>query len=340
MKITGARQDSFIGNPDPACASVLLYGPDGGLVRERGARLSAAVLGGTGDDPFRSIELTPKELKDDPARLGDEALALALGGGRRLVRLQGAGDGVSKIIEAYLSGPTGDSLLVIEAGELGPRSSLRKLFEKAANGAAIACYADDARGVARLVHETLSAHGLKASPEAMAFLTQNLGSDRMVSRAELEKLALYMGAEGVVTLEDARAAVGDNAATALDDACMAAAGGNQAGLDKSLVRAVGEGVHSVGILRAAARHFLRLHQAAGMVEAGKTAQQAMKALRPPVFFGDVDAFAAQMRRWNPALLAEALDLLAAAEMDCKTTGMPADAVSGRALMRIAQMAKR
>ncbi len=341
MKITGARQESFIAGPDAGIACILLYGPDRGLIRERALRLGLGVVERI-DDPFRAVELTAADLKNDPTRLSDEALAMSLGGGRRLVRVREAGDSLSKAFAALLEGVdfAETALVVVEAGELGPRSTLRKLFETGDNAAAVACYGDEGAGLRRVIADTLTTHGLKPSAEAMTFLMENLGSDRSVTRGELEKLALYVGRPGAVTLDDAIACVGDSAALALDDICYAAASGDQAGLDRALVRAFGEGLHGVAILRAAARHFLRLHQAAGLVQGGKNASQAMKSLRPPVIFKQADRFLGQVRQWPPDRLATALDMLTQAEMDCKTTGMPAPAICGRTLMRIAQAARK
>ena len=339
MKIAGPSQDSFINQPNPAIACVLLYGPDRGLVRERALTLLKTIVD-TPDDPFRVVEITGANLKNDPARLADEAKAMALGGGRRLIRLRDVSDAITKTITAYLeTAGVGDALIVIEGGELGPRSSLRKLFEKAKNAASIACFGDDARSLPMVINETLMAHGLKPSRDALAYLLSNLGSDRSVTRSELEKLALYMGAPGPIELGDAMATINDNAATAMDDITLAAGYGDQAKLDKALIRALGEGIHPVQILRAAARHFLRLHQAAGMVATGDNPDMAMKSLKPPVMFMQVDSFRTQLQRWRPARLSDAIDLLVVAEMECKTTGMPIEAVCGRALMRIAQAAR-
>ena len=341
MKIAGARQENFIANPDMAVACVLLYGPDRGLVRERALRLGKTVVDAI-DDPFRVAELTAADLKNDAARLSDEALALSFGGGRRLIRVRDATDGLSKafasMLDAIVSAET--ALVVVEAGELGPRSTLRTLFEKRQNAAAIACYGDEGAGLRRVIADTLASHGLKPSADAMAFLMENLGSDRSVTRGELEKLALYMGAPGEISIDDAIACVGDSAALTLDDVCYAAASGDQAGLDTALGRAFNEGLHAVGIVRATARHFMRLHQAAGMVQAGKNPDQAMKSLRPPVIFKQADRFRDQVRRWRPDRLAAALEMLTEAEIDCKTTGMPAAAVCGRVLMRIAQAGRK
>ncbi len=65
----------------------------------------------------------------------------------------------------------------------------------------------------------------------------------------------------------------------------------------------------------------------------------MAALRPPVIFLFKDRFQAQMRCWPTARLAAAMELICEAELRCKTTGLPAEAVCGRALMRLAQAAR-
>ena len=91
------------------------------------------------NDPFRIAELTPARLKEDPARLADEAAAIALTGGRRAVVVRDASDGVTGAVSGFLADPKGDALVVLEGGELGPRSSLRKLFEGADNAAALVC---------------------------------------------------------------------------------------------------------------------------------------------------------------------------------------------------------
>ena len=101
-----------------------------------------------------------------------------------------------------------------------------------------------------------------------------------------------------------------------------------------------EGVTPVGVLRAASRHLQRLHLANGLVSKGRSPEQAMKALKPAVIFKYVDRFRGQLRSWPNHRLAEAMELICEAELDCKTTGLPAEAICGRALMRISQAARR
>ncbi|MGB0681334.1 MAG: DNA polymerase III subunit delta [Magnetovibrionaceae bacterium] len=324
-------------------AVVLVYGPDQGLVKERGDHLGRTVLDDL-SDPFRVADLKPEDLKKDPARLDDEARAMSFGGGRRLIRVRGATDGTGEAVKNLLAGDGFDALVVIEAGDLPARSALRKLVEGNDRAAALPCYVDGGRDLETVIRETLQAEGLTVSREALGYLLENLGSDRLVSRGELIKLALYKGGgaapEKEISLADAQAVIGDNGLTTLDDLCHAIGLGDLAKLDHSLERAFNEGQAPVAILRATQRHFQRLFQVSQAMGRGQNAEQAVGGLRPPVFFKWKSAFQAQANRWSEAGLKRALSILTEAEIDAKTTGLPDQALCARALMRIGMAARQ
>lgn len=339
MKVALREADRFCQAPPAAIRAVLLYGPDGGLVRERAARLAASVA--PPDDPFRIAELTAADLKEDPARLNDEAAAIAFGGGRRVIRIRDVGDTQAKLFEGFLADPPGDALIVVEAGDLGPRG-LRKAFEGAEAGAAVACYRDEGDALRQLVQQHLAGANLTAEPAALAYLLANLGGDRQLTRRELDKLVLYVGPKGGgrVTLADAAAMVGDSAERTLDDLSNAVAGGDVAALLRDLGRATAEGVSPISILRAVARHMQRLHLLRGVMAQGVAAADAVKRLRPPVFWKEAAPLARQAEAWQSDRLAWALARLLEAEAACKRTGAPQALLTERALSEIAARAKR
>lgn len=339
MKVQPAAAEAFLRKPDPALRAVLVYGPDDGLVRERAARLVRGAVEDP-DDPFLVTEMSGADLAGDPARLYDEAASLALTGGRRVVRLRDAGESAAPVLAEILSDSTTEAFIIVQAGNLGAKSALRKLFEGSLGAAALPCYADDAETVDRLIDDAMGAHGIAVAADARAWLVENLGSDRGVTRAELAKLALFAGSGGKVGLEDAEACIGDSALRTLETVALAAGGGDRAGLDRALMACLAGGINPVAILRAAAGHLVRLQWTAARMAGGMAPEAALQGLRPPVFFKNKKPFLHQARCWRVAALARALDTVLEAERLVKTTGMPSEAVCGRALLQVASLARK
>lgn len=190
MIIKGAALEQLFKRPSPVFRALLFYGPNEGRVREYAMR-AAQTIAADLSDPFRVTSLNAQDLKDDPARLGDEAAQIAMTGERRVIRLRGAGDGLTEIFANFLKDPRGDTLIVAEAAELGKTSKLRKLFETSPLCGIAACYEESAADLDALVTGHLRQHGLSINSDAKAYLLQCLSEDRLAARQELDKLVLY-----------------------------------------------------------------------------------------------------------------------------------------------------
>jgi DNA polymerase-3 subunit delta len=340
VKLGPAQLAGFLRQPPEAIAAVLLFGPDEGLVRERGEMLTRAVLGSATDDPFRLAVLTGETLKQDPARLADEADALSLMGGRRVVRVRDVGDTLAKSLNYVLDRKPGGGLIVIEAGDLAKSSALRKLAEAAPNAAAIGCYADNPRELAQLIRDSVARDHIAIADDAIDYLVGNLGDDRGVTRQEIDKLCLFAGPGGKIDLAGATASVGDSSALELDNVIYDALDGRAASVDTALGRLFLEGQTAVGILRAVQRHGMRLHLAAARVAAGETADAVARTQRPPIYFKYTDRFRAQIDAWPPDRSQRLLKLLLQAELDCKTTGYPEETICRHLLTMIGRLPGR
>ncbi|HVH77765.1 MAG TPA: DNA polymerase III subunit delta, partial [Stellaceae bacterium] len=176
MKLPTGRIETFLRRPDPQIRAILLYGPDAGLVRERADALGRTVCPDL-RDPFRVADLTGAIIAGDPARLHDEAAQISLMGGSRLVRVREASDAQAAVFGRFLAEPGSEGLVVAEAGDLPPRSTLRRAFEDASSAVAIGCYPDGARDLGELIRETFAAHRITASRDAVEFLA-GVGGDR------------------------------------------------------------------------------------------------------------------------------------------------------------------
>ncbi|MBA2587052.1 MAG: DNA polymerase III subunit delta [Alphaproteobacteria bacterium] len=338
MIVKSHEADRYVASPPKGLTLALVYGPDAGLVQERAEKLLKSVVPDL-TDAFNVSDLSETTLLADPARLSDEAAAISMMGGRRVVRVRGAGNDLADLLESFADDPKGDALVVIEAGDLAKTSALRKIFDGHKTAAAVQCYPDSVRDLGDVVRDALRAEGISIAPDALEDAVSRLGSDRGVTRREIEKLLLYMHGKKQVALEDVRAVMGDEAEARSESACDAAAGGDLAKLDRELERLWVSDVAPAQVLRSAMGHFQRLVQAREGANRGEAIDNVMKRLRPPVHFSRSQAFKNQAQRWNSDKLGEALDMLLDAEALTRTTGVPAEAVTGRVLMNIAAMAK-
>ncbi|WP_338665194.1 DNA polymerase III subunit delta [Pararoseomonas sp. SCSIO 73927] len=325
-KLDARRLPGFLKDPG-ATRAALLFGEDAGLVRERADALQEAVA--PGNDPFRVAEL-PRDVAAKPGALAGEAAALALTGGRRVVRVRDATDALAPGLREALDGP-GEALIVIEAGELPARSKLRQLAEASPGAAAIPCYRERGAELAATIAALLKAEGVSAEPAAIDWLAGRLGEDRGMLRRELEKLALYAGPGGRLAEEDVLACMGDGSALELDEALVAATAGDLPTADRALESAMAEGANPVQVIRALLRHVQRLHLAS---------VAGMQALQPPVFFRSKPGFERALRIWRTEALETVLAGLLEAERQSKSGGtgrpVPDAAVARAAFLALAR----
>src|SRR4051812_9367772 len=98
VALKNAEIDRLLARPDAAPAIVLVYGPDGGLVRERA---DALIRGSVDDpkDPFAMVRLDGDELAGDPVRLADEAQTIPMFGGRRAIHVRAGAKNIAPAVE-------------------------------------------------------------------------------------------------------------------------------------------------------------------------------------------------------------------------------------------------
>jgi DNA polymerase III subunit delta len=329
--------EKFLARPDPARPIVLVFGPDLGLVSERVNALIKASVDDV-NDPFSLVRLEAEELSANPARLVEEAQTIPLFGGRRAVWAKAGSRNIAPAVEAVLALPSSECRVVIEAGDLRRNAPLRVVCERAKNAAALPCYADTERDLARLIDAEMREAGLTLKPEARALLMPLLGGDRAASRNELRKLALYARGNGEVDVDDVTAVVSDASALALDELIDAAFAGRPAELEAQLakVRAAGSPVGS--IFFAAQRQLAQLHRWRMAIESG--APFSIDSMQPPLHFRRKTLVEAALKQWNAARLLAAMTELAEAVLASRKTPALADTIAERALLSLATKARR
>ena len=337
--IKAADVDRFIARPDPAMPIVLIYGPDAGLVRERADALVKASVDDP-NDPFSFVRIEGEDLSGNPSRLVEEAHTVPLFGGRRAVLVKAGGRNIVAAVEPVIAAPSSECRVIIEAGDLKKTAPLRTLCEKSKVAAALPCYVDNERDLARLIDDEMRAANLQIAPDARATLLGLLGGDRLASRGEVRKLALYAQGTGRVELTDVMAVVADASALALDGVIDSAFAGKTSDVESEFGKARAGGSSPAAIVSAAIRQVANLHKMKLAVESGDSVEFAMKRGAPPVHFTRERDVGAALRAWSPAKLLRTMEQLADASLDMRRNAVLAEAIAQRTLLSIAVGARR
>src|SRR4051794_36010704 len=321
----------------PDVGVLLFYGPDAGLVTER-ARAAAERAVDDPADPFQLVRLDGDALAADPARLIDEAGTIGLFGGKRAIWVRPTGRNLTPALDLVLkANPIRDALVVVEAGDLNRSAPLRTLCERSPRALALPCYPDRDRDLGALIDTTLREAGLTIGCEARAYLLDNLGGDRLATRGELAKLALYAHGRREVTIQDIDAVVSDVSGLMLDTIVDTAFAGRGAAADGDLRRALAEGTPPAVILGAALRHGLALLAARAAIDGGKPLA-AVVAGWPRLHFSRKDAIEAHLRAGRGGALTRGVARLQAGLLDDRRAATLGPALASRTLLDIAAMA--
>ncbi|MCT4574759.1 MAG: DNA polymerase III subunit delta [Alphaproteobacteria bacterium] len=339
MKLDYKNTDSFLKSIPANIKAVLVYGPDEGQVREKIHTISKLIVEDL-SDPFNVVDITSSEACDSGARISDEMNSMSLMGGRKLIRIGGADKSLKSSIENALADYDGDNFLIIEGKELSPSSPVRKMFETSKNMASLACYIQDERNLSYSIPKIMSKLGKTLERDAVQYLSSCLVGDSGSVSSQLEKLAIYAGDNKLITLEDAKACIIDSSDVSIEKIAQKAAGGDFSGLEKDLAKSFAEGITSVAVLRVSQNYFKKLHLVKSQIEEGKAVDEALKSLRPPLFFKDKPVFLGHLNKWSSKRIMSAINGLIKAETLCKKTGYPTEIVCSHTLHSIAKIARR
>ena len=340
VKLSAGDGDRWVSNPDAASWAVLFHGPNEGLIRDRARSVIEKVTGGSVDDPFGVFVSDESGRAGAPSALNDEAFSMSLVGGGRVLWIREAADKLAGDLEAILGGEARPNLIVVEAGNLAPRSKLRGLFEKSGKAVAIGCYDDDERSLMAFVGERFRRHGIAADRAAMETLVARLSTDRLSNISEIDKLCLLVGENGTLDEDTVLASVGDAAAGVADDCIFAVFDGDRAGADRLMARCLEDGIVPVRLARLFQIHLDRLMLVHARIDEGQSLQQAMGKLQPRVFFKYEKRFQRQASMWSRADLERCLEALVELEIACKSTGMPDAALCQRMALSVSSLAAR
>ena len=337
MKIARGAIARTLDEPAGEIRFYLFHGPDQAQSRALGTRLVQSL----GADRFMIISNT---IKSDPASLSDEAGALALFGGKRVIWIEPAGEDIADGVETLLGAPALESPVVAIAGQLRKTSGLLKLAESSPLAASYAAYLPEGQDAERMVVDLGRRFGLKLSPPVAARLADACGNDQAIAAQELDKLALYVGASPQSPKEldhDVVDAVGTETAGSdflrLADLALS---GRMDVLLEEMARLPAGGSEAIPVVRSLQRRLLMLAPARARVEKGERASAIMASLGRTLFWRDKQALETMLEHWSAAAIAKAVDRCASLERSLIFSDAPAIPALGEELIAVSRAARR
>jgi len=339
MKANRGQIEKALDAPPADIRFFLLYGPD-----EAGSMALARRLERAMGPEAERIDLDGATLRDDPARLADEAASFSMFGDKRWIRINGMGEESVPALHALLEAEAAGNPVIAVAGALKATSKLVKLALDHKQTLAFISYQPDARESEQIAVAIAREGGLRLPTELARRIVDLANGDRALMSGEIEKLILYLDAapdrprEAAAEALDALSA--DNPESDAAPLVNAVLGGDLRAMHKELGRLAEVGAAMASVLRPLlTRAMLLAHIRADFDRNGRL-EAAMESAGKAVFWKEKGVVTRQVRLWDAPGIARVIQRLAQAERASRGGRGLGDLMVRHELLTIARQAAR
>jgi len=337
--IASAAADAFIAKEAGRHSFHLVHGPDEGLTHERTQAIARKILGDE-EDPLNFLRLDGDQIARDPGALADEAHAIPMFGGRRVVWIDAQRQDLLPALSPLLAKPPQGCAIVVRAQQLRKDSPLRRAFEKAASAVVIECYPDEQASLSRLIDGEVQAAGMAIAPDAQSALSVLLGADREATRGEIAKLILYTMGRSRIELEDLEAVVSGAAPSKLDRVIDRSLTGDVRGTAASAAEFLNEGGEGEQLMGRLIAHFMLLHRLRLEMDRSRSPDAARLPPHVKLSQSARRALPRQVETWTLETIARRLPAVQAASANVRARPLLAELMATRMLWSLATVASR
>ncbi|MDX3900586.1 MAG: DNA polymerase III subunit delta [Sphingobium sp.] len=339
MKANRGQIEKALDAPPADIRFFLLHGPDEAGSAALAKRLERAMGPGA-----ERVDLDPPALREDPARLADEAASFSMFGDRRWVRLNGVGDESLPAVTALMEAQAAGNPVVAITGALKSASKLLKLATEHKAAMAFISYQPDAREADQIAIAIAREGGLRLPIELARRISALTGGDRALMTGEIEKLILYLDAAPDRPAEATAEALDALSAESFDDDVSplvnAVLGGDLKTMNHELARLRVLGANMGAVLRPMlTRAMLLAHIRADFDRSGRI-EDAMEGAGKAVFWKEKGAVARQVRLWDAGGIARVIQRLSHAERASRSSRNAGDVLVRHELLAIARQGAR
>ena len=339
----GKQQDiySIINSGKSAYKAVILYGPNTFVINDLYKKLSKTLID-EDKEIFGSREFDAKEIIGDADSFYNEAQSFGLGADKKYIRINmGSSEAGGAILE-FLKNDQEDVTLIVKAGILSPRSTLRKVAEKTDGVVIVPFYDDDTTSLVNFIADKTSENNFKISREASNEIITLTGLERGRVNDSINNLMLFLDSskKREINIDDVRLVLFDTNQNQINELCTNVCLGRIEDSQKILSRLFLQGVTPPQFVAALLGHFQKIHSTGLRVLSGVPVNAAIKEIKPPIFFKEVKSFQNQIENWGVKKAERALELLVETDLKTKTFSGLGHSIIGDVVLRLANVAKK
>jgi len=338
MKIKSAQLKDLISKSEKTIFGFLFYGSDLGAIDECVRQVLAYFR--AQKKAVEEVVIGPDALKENPARLSEEAASMSLFGGKKIVWLKNPPDTLLNELNDYFEHAESDTpVVIISSDAFNTKSKTVSLLNDLPNVACLGCYLQEGADLRDTISSVLQKQGFLIEPDAMRLLCESLGSDKGATLSELEKLVIYKGQDKKVTLSDVEACVAGSAVATGDDLWAFTLTGQLDKAQKKMNLLLEEGTAAVAIIRIFLYKLQQLMRVQGLISNGMNADEAIKKVPPFIPFKYATVWKQIVLSWQPNFTKEAFFLTMEAEKNAKS-GLNEQLILKRFLGALSQAGKK
>ena len=339
MKANRGQMEKALDAPPPDVRFFLLYGPDEAGSMSLAKRLERAMGPGA-----ERVDLDGPTLRDDPARLSDEAASFSMFGDKRWIRISGMGEESVPALSALLDAPAAGNPVIAVAGALKATSKLVKLALEHRAALALISYQPDAREAEQIAMAIAREGGLRLPQDLARRIVDLANGDRALMTGEIEKLVLYLDAAPdrpvEATGEALDALSADNPDSDAAPLVNAVLGGDLNAMHRELGQLTQTGTSMASVLRPLLTRAMLLAHIRADADRGGRIDAAVEAAGKAVFWKEKGLVSRQVRLWDAGGIARVIQRLAHAERASRSGRTMGDLLVRHELLAIARQAAR
>tara|TARA_B100001996_G_C18571325_1_gene558546 strand:+ start:21 stop:1043 length:1023 start_codon:yes stop_codon:yes gene_type:complete len=313
---------------------VLFYGPNEGLIRDNILKISETFKQ---EKVVDEITINGKVIDENKHIIDEETRSFSMFSEQKLIYIENIKEKHLEFFE-NIEFEGNKVLVIIKSENLNKNSKIRNFFEKHKKYAAIPCYDDDVRSIMKLISQFQLDNKIKFDSDIKNYLIQNLSTDRLITKNELEKILLIIDHKQnkEIKLENVQEILNDSSSNSLNIINEHVMYGKVNQVSKNLYKIFDEGTNAVAIIRSLLNYLVRVHKT--QIEIKKTVNfdEAIKHLRPPIFWKDKDNFRNHCSKWPSRDILHCINRLLEAEFMCKSQSSLNNAICEKYILSIAK----